>query len=486
MPIRRWLSSEIFSSRLLGKIEWWFLLTAISAFLVWISPVGSPFSKTSPANLSLLAHLLCALILWSWINRGPGWGIATTAWSALVVGFVALASRQYHLYWLLPVFGAVAWISELGREKWDGILSACSVEVERLEAEINTSQEEMRRLREADEGFNTRLQRYQQLRQAANTFSASLPLADLIHQITGVTGDLIHNAELVLLYLVDPKSLSLELKSVWRRNGNIPIKHKTGDPFDHWVMRQAQPLLIEDPSKDFRFPESSAKQIERKLGSLIGVPLLTRNSILGVLRAESPRTGVLHPDDLRLVRIIGDLAALGIENSRLYSQMVEFAITDDLTKLSVRRYFERRLDEELARARQLNKPLSVLLIDIDRFKDYNDTFGHSAGDKLLKYLSLLMAQARRPGEVAARFGGEEFAWLMPGVGGVEAAARAEDYRRQVQMARVELRRSLTQATVSIGVAEFPRDGDTREALLRRADERMYKAKESGRNRVVNA
>ena len=483
MPIRRWLSSEIFSRNFLAKIPWWFLLTAISTFLVWISLIDSPAASRFSSHRVFLAHLLFALILWTSLHRKPGWGAALTAWSVLLVGFSALASRQFSLFWLLPIFPVFAWSAHAGREAWAGVLRTSLVDLERLEARINTSREDLKRFRETEEGFRLRLERYRQLRQVANTFSASLSLQELIRQITGVTGDLIERVDLVLLYLVDPKSLSLELKSVWRRSGTLPIKAKTGDTFDHWVMRQAQPLLVEDPANDFRFPEGSVEKSDRSIGSLIGVPLMTENSMLGVLRVESSSVGHLAVEDLRLVRIIGDLAALGIENNRLYGQMLELSITDDLTKLSVRRYFEKRFDEELARARETGKPLSVLLIDIDRFKQYNDTFGHSAGDKLLQYLALLLAQSKRPGEVAARFGGEEFTWLLPGLTTAESAVRAEEFRRHVESARLELRRSLTRATVSIGAASFPEDGDKPEVLLRLADERLYRAKDSGRNRV---
>ncbi len=481
---RRRLSFSGFpAGRFAWKIEGWLLLAALSSFLVWVSPIGSPSSPASGANLALLSHLLFPLILWTWFSRGPLWGILTTAWSVIIVGLVALASRQVTLFWLVPEFVVFGFVTHHGITQWEGVVRSSEVETERLEAEINTSQEDFKRLTEGESGLRERLAIYQQLRQVANTFSASLPLGELIHQVTVVTGDIVEKASIVLLYLVDPKNLSLELKSVSRRVGSVSVKAKTGDIFDQWVMRQAQPLLVEEPSKDFRFPEISLDRAERPLGSLIAVPLMTETRLIGVLRAESDQSGSFTTDDLRLVHIIGDLAALGIENSRLYSQMAELAVTDDLTKLSVRRHFEKRLDEEIARAKEVGKPLAVLLIDIDHFKNYNDNFGHSAGDKLLKYLSLLLVQSRRPGEVTARFGGEELAWLIPGADQAEAQQRAEEYRRQIESAKVELRRSMTGVTVSIGAAVFPQDGQVKDALLQTADDRLYKAKEAGRNRV---
>lgn len=394
-----------------------------------------------------------------------------------------MGSGEAALLWL-PVlfllFGALVYW-RLGL--WDQALQGETVKAGRIEERVNTGAEEIHRLVSLEAAMEERLRRYQQLRQIANVFNLNLTLEDLLDCIARAAGDLVREADHVLLYLADPKSLHLELRKVWRRSGAETIKEKHGDPFDQWVMRQGQPLLVEEAGKDFRFPETAVRKAGRLFGSLLAVPLITEHRFLGVLRLESAQARGVGPDDLRLVRILGDLASLGIENSHLYTRMAQLAVTDDLTGLAVREHFQKKMGVELARAKNAKGSLSVLLIDIDRFKVYNDSLGHSAGDKLLRQIGGLLLQGCRPGDLAGRFGGEEFACLYPGTSKEEAVRRAEQIRMRVEATPVELRREVARITISIGVAGFPADGSSIEQLLQAADRRLYHAKHGGRNQV---
>ncbi len=458
-----------------GGLSAFLLLTL---FLLAVSP--------SPVPLVFGIHLFFAFILGSFLWAGPFWGVLMTGWAMLAAAAAALTTREFMLLWVpleFLFFGAAV---HRANARWMGKIRAEDLQEERLKEQMNSLQGEMKHLEEAREGLRDRLQRYQQLRQVANVFSASFSLEELIQNIVQAAGQLVVKGDLVLLFLVNPQALTLELKSVWRRSGSVTIKAKTGDPFDLWVMRQAQPLLVEEPSADFRFPAEASRELGRPLGSLLAVPLFSEDRLLGALRVESSRARWLGMEDLRLVRIIADLASLGIENSQLYQRMMELAITDDLTGLAVRKHFQERLGEELARSRVLQAPGALRVIDIDHFKVYNDTFGHSAGDKLLRHLASVLRQLNRPGEVIARFGGEEFVFLLPGVDQGQALHRAEEIRSRVERTQIELRRSLTPITVSVGVAVFPRDGDAPEPLLKTADDRLYRAKAGGRNRVCSS
>ncbi len=478
-PKRRWPSfSPTWRKVGFGSI---FLLALF--FLLIFSLKAFPPHGLSRVPLSIVAHLFFPLIVYGWMEHGLIWGIGSAMLGAIGIGLSGLAVQEGTLLWLPLQFLLLGLILHVGIRFWEGTLHAEMARRERLEEEVNTLESENRILKETSAGAQARLERYQQLRRIADQFNATLAPEGLIPCITQATGQLVEKADRVLLYLVDLQSLWLELKNVWSRTGPVTVKAKTGDSFDQWVMRQAQPLLVEEPSRDFRFPSISSDQLGRPLGSLLVVPLFGEMRPLGVLRAESSHPGGLGGEDLRLVRIVADLASLGIENSRLYNRTAELAMTDDLTGLSVRSHAEKWLEEEILRAGAQGRPVSLLLIDIDRFKVYNDTFGHSAGDKLLKQLAVLLRRAHRPGEMAARWGGEEFTLLLPGVDPQEAFRRAEEIRKEVEATRVELRRSVTTTTVSIGVATFPQDGSTVEGLLRVADERLYRAKGLGRNRV---
>jgi diguanylate cyclase (GGDEF)-like protein len=169
-------------------------------------------------------------------------------------------------------------------------------------------------------------------------------------------------------------------------------------------------------------------------------------------------------------------------------QLREQALKDPLTQLGNRRQFEERADAALALSRRRGRALAVLMIDIDHFKRVNDEHGHAAGDELLRALGACLRESLRGSDVCGRIGGEEFAVVLPDEDLEGGAATAERLRRLVEQLAVESEAGggRIAVTVSIGVAEFPRDGDALEPLLRRADERLYRGKQDGRNRVVAA
>lgn len=464
----------------------WGCLAGLSLLLAACLRFG-PIPPLLPRSVLLPAsHLPFLLIVWSFGWRGPLWGLGATSWFSLLVLLLGLSSREGTLVGLSAAFAICGLLSHRGLHHRQAAVQARALSLDHLQERLNTFTEDLKRLQELEAAANERLRRYQQLRQVANAFNLTLPLDDLMDCMVRASGELVRATDHALLYLVDPATLQLELKKVWRRAGSATIKAKKGDSFDQWVMRQGQPLLVEEVARDFRFPERTREHMGRPVGSLLAVPLFTEHRQLGVLRLEAALARGLTSDDLRLVRILGDLASLGIENGLLYSRTAQLAMTDDLTGLAVRGQFLKHLEERIGPARQGGTALSVLLIDIDRFKDYNDTFGHSAGDKLLKEIAGALLQTRRPQDVAARWGGEEFACLYPGAGREEAMRRGEQLRQRVEATPVEFRRSVEKVTLSIGVASFPLDGASGEALLAAADRRLYRAKSAGRNQVCSA
>jgi diguanylate cyclase (GGDEF)-like protein len=156
-----------------------------------------------------------------------------------------------------------------------------------------------------------------------------------------------------------------------------------------------------------------------------------------------------------------------------------------LTGLFNRRYMEESLEREIARATRSATPVAVLILDLDHFKKINDTYGHSAGDHVLRELGAILRYRSRTEDVAARHGGEEFMLMLPGMGKIDAVQRAEELR--VAIGDIQLLDNgidLPKVTVSIGVAVFPDHGYTADDLLRSADRALYRAKNSGRDRVV--
>ncbi|MCK6529454.1 diguanylate cyclase [Myxococcota bacterium] len=169
-------------------------------------------------------------------------------------------------------------------------------------------------------------------------------------------------------------------------------------------------------------------------------------------------------------------------NSRLH----KLAVTDGLTGLYNHRYFQEKWREEVRRARRYGEPLSLLMIDVDQFKNYNDTVGHPQGDVLLRDLASLLEQSVREVDVVARYGGEEFAIVLPKTPGPAARSLGERIRRSVEESEFPRREVQPggRVTVSVGMACYPEDGETAEEILERADSAAYRAKRAGRNRVA--
>jgi diguanylate cyclase (GGDEF)-like protein len=190
---------------------------------------------------------------------------------------------------------------------------------------------------------------------------------------------------------------------------------------------------------------------------------------------------------VRLAVTVAEQFALALANLRLRETLRGQSIRDPLTGLFNRRYMEETLDRELSRAARERRPLSVILLDIDRFKHFNDTFGHEAGDTVLASLGALLRGASRAGDVACRYGGEEFVLILPAASLADAQRRAEEIREAIRGLRVTHNgRPLEAVRCSMGVAAFPEHGEVGGALLRAADAALYRAKREGRDQVILA
>jgi diguanylate cyclase (GGDEF)-like protein/PAS domain S-box-containing protein len=174
-----------------------------------------------------------------------------------------------------------------------------------------------------------------------------------------------------------------------------------------------------------------------------------------------------------------------IEIGTLQSKLREQAIRDPLTNLFNRRYLEETLDRELARAARETYPLCIIMIDLDHFKKVNDSYGHEAGDHVLRALANALSEQSRRGDFACRYGGEEFVIVMPNISMATAYERAESLRNTLNSLRIPYEYYNLSVTISMGIACYPINGQSRDALLRAADQAMYAAKEAGRDNILS-
>lgn len=214
----------------------------------------------------------------------------------------------------------------------------------------------------------------------------------------------------------------------------------------------------------------------------IFVPMVSRESINGMLVLGPKLMGDgFSRGDLDFLLNLGRFAAIAVDNSRLY----QMATIDRMTRLYVHHFFLERLEEEIKRSQRYGTSLSLLMCDIDHFKNFNDTYGHQQGDLILKELGALLKKGLRKMDIPARYGGEEFALVLPETPVDDAKVVASRLRKEVESHEFPGQGKPLHVTISIGVAEFGSERDpTREELIRRADKALYGAKKSGRNRVA--
>ena len=211
-------------------------------------------------------------------------------------------------------------------------------------------------------------------------------------------------------------------------------------------------------------------------GCLLSIPLTYKNERLGVINFGRTGRHAFTPHDIKMLTLVGNQVALAMANARLYTQTRELSVTDELTGVFNRRQFGQVLHMEWKRAIRFQRDLSLLMIDVDHFKNFNDTYGHLKGDEILRNLGRLLIDNLREVDTVARFGGEEFVILLPDTDKNGAMAVAEKLRHLVQEKNPGV-------TISVGVAHYPEDVAEVDDLIDHADIALYDAKDAGRNKV---
>jgi len=253
-----------------------------------------------------------------------------------------------------------------------------------------------------------------------------------------------------------------------------------------WVINHKQPLFLPDLREDVQLEGVKVRIIGKEKTSLswIGVPLNTAN-ITGVMALASYKPNTFDLADLELLSSLAQHVTLALDNTIRHAQVEEQARLDSLTGVYNHGYFLKRLAEQADETSKLNAPLSLIMLDIDYFKQYNDTYGHLVGDQILNSLCTAIKQHIKQGDAVGRWGGEEFIISLPNATGEQATQVAKRISETLASLRVEDRdqKTVPIPTVSQGIGMFPSEADEIYRLIDLADRRLYVAKERGRNQI---
>jgi diguanylate cyclase (GGDEF)-like protein/PAS domain S-box-containing protein len=272
------------------------------------------------------------------------------------------------------------------------------------------------------------------------------------------------------------------------------------------VVRTRAPLIEEDVYATYASYHTGILGRYKPRGWM-GVPMIIGDRVIGILAFEKKEANFYTKEQSQFALAFAAQAAIAVENARLYSdaqneltrkiqaeekllkvqkELEEQAIRDPLTGLYNRRFLDETLSRELSRAERDKYSVSVVMLDLDHFKMFNDTYGHDVGDMMLKQLGKLLSAQVRAGDIACRFGGEEFVVVMPKATLSVARQRANDWRMKFESQILIYEGEVLNATLSAGVSVYPLHGTTSEELVRKADQAMYAAKDAGRNQVITA
>ena len=288
------------------------------------------------------------------------------------------------------------------------------------------------------------------------------------------------------VYLLSETEDYMERVVAW---GSGPLNDPSISMQDCWAMRRAQLHVVADGT-EVRCPHVAQADAMPTLC----VPLIAQGTLLGLLHLQHLRksTGLASNGDRRessvlLAESVAEDLSFALANIRLRESLREQSIRDSLTGLFNRRFFEEFLMRELARAGRKTRHVSMVLLDIDHFKKINDTFGHGAGDMVLRRVGPVLQSNVRESDIACRIGGEEFLLLLAELSLPTAVQRAEGIRKALrELSLIYEDKPLGPITASFGAAAYPDHGSTVEALFRAADEALYQAKRTGRDKVVTA
>jgi diguanylate cyclase (GGDEF)-like protein len=436
-------------------------------------------------EIAVLLAFFFLPILGGWVALRLVGGVVFAVFGAVVVLFVRAVTHMGAYMWFIAEYAMLCYVLFRKESHFENQIAACEVDREKSQNLVNDLNVSYKLKGEGISILFEKYSTYYNLRKLAEKLATTISVSELLQMIVDCSLDFVPAGDIALITLAQQEESGLAVAAFRRAVKPTGIRYKLdmqqGDLFDFWVIKNRRRLIVNDTYQDFRFDVIEAQKIPG-LRSVICAPILNDGRVMGTLRINSAKPKNFSNDHLRLLDTIAVLASSALANAMLFEETERLAIRDSLTGLYVRRYFYDRLKDEHRRALMTNRPLSILMCDLDHFKSCNDRFGHGVGDLMLIRFSEILTQTA-DSAIVCRYGGEEFALLLPELSKEQAAEVGQKICQTVEKELFTVRRERIRMTVSIGVSNMPKDSLDLETLIQRADQALYQAKRMGRNRV---
>jgi len=321
------------------------------------------------------------------------------------------------------------------------------------------------------------------LRRITLNLTSSLELQAVLDTVVSEAMRLVKDARDAIIFIYQDEKLTFgaSLQEDGTKNNSRSTPRPNG--LTNTVARNKKMTIVEEMQRDPLFAESGNAQ----KGSIVSLPLLIGSRVVGVMNLARNRAGEFSLSEIRLLNMLADQAAIAILNARLHAAMIKQALSDTLTGLPNRRALDERLEEEITRSNRSGRSFSVIMMDLDCFKEINDSYGHDVGDTVLQRIAACLLQTVRSADFLARYGGDEMTLILSESNLAQAKVVVRKIEENLEALRIGLPdgRSTT-LTISGGIALYPQHADTASGLIRASDGALYQAKKNGRGQFVIA
>lgn len=443
-------------------IKFLLIIVILAAFLFRFTPLERPPCKGKRYGFWYLKHFSDFL---------TGFKIPFLISSLLASSFVVISLFQKDPSFLIIalVFLATPIIPYKFQQRKKRAFDELNVQINNIESDCQNIAKKNESIKDLNNTLEKRILEISNLYEIGKEMSVSLEFAEIFKALEEILWKNFQFQSCYILVVTGGGKDTPSIDKIYR----IGLK-------DHPLLSHQASIKLNEVSeycrKSWEVVLKSQKPLFRE--QLFSVPLIAEDEILGILTAEN-----LKESDFDNFSILSGQLALEIRKVKLYERIQELAITDGLTGVFVRRHFLERLHEEMTRSLRYSLNLSFLMLDIDHFKQQNDTHGHLVGDVVLKETAQILKANLREVDLLSRYGGEEFSIVLPDTDEEGALQVAERIRLAVEEYDFKAYEELLKITISIGVAVFPEDAANVQGLIDRADSALYQAKQKGRNRV---